>query len=117
LVIAFDRVECDLCIEARKLRDSLKNQSVISKEEVVTGTKSLTEKEGHSFWLVWKRPNIKHVMPRYRHPTQASALKEAERISLKYPESKIYVLEAVAKFENGIQVDYPVPNVDELREK
>lgn len=66
--------------------------------------------ETHSFWLVWRRNNPKNMHPRRRHPTKDSALREAARLSAKYPDSKIYVLEATAKFLNGAQVDYPVPN-------
>ena len=44
------------------------------------------------FWLVWC-PNGPYP-PSYRHSTEASAVKEAERMAKEHPASRFYVLEA-----------------------
>lgn len=57
------------------------------------------------FFLVWRRsggnltrrePGNRRRLPRYRHTHFESALREAERLSEKHPESRFVVLSEVA---------------------
>lgn len=48
---------------------------------------------GTRFWLVW---NESGYPPRYRHDTEESAVREAERLARVNPGQNFYVLEAVA---------------------
>ena len=51
------------------------------------------------FWLVWN-PQGRSV-PSFRHPSEASAVREAERLSALVPGNEFYVLKATSKSTTG----------------
>lgn len=64
-----------------------------------------TQKE-QAFWLVWSPTGA--TPPKFRHPTEQSAVQEAERLAIVNPGTLFVVLEPIAarRVDNMIRTEY-----------
>ena len=57
--------------------------------------------KSEKFWMITGDGNV----PKVRHNSRQAAMAESARLAIKYPETKFYVLEAVAEVESsGVSV-------------